>query len=189
MAASADKMTRATGLTGAAGEYFVAAELSLRGWLATPTIKNAPGTDVLAQYREKGILVAIQTKTASMGNHFMLNASIERPSAADNEWIVLVKLGRLGIHPTFFVVPHDHVAAASYAQHQRWLGTPGKSGQQHNDTPRRMLYANQFLDYEGQWDLLFQPTTDVPNLLGADYAECIAQWGVPEGHPGMPPRT
>lgn len=189
MAASAGKMTRATGLTGAAGEYFVAAELSLRGWLATPTIKNAPGTDVLAQYREKGILVAIQTKTASMGNHFMLNASIERPSTASNEWVVLVKLGKLDSHPRFFVLPHDHVAAASYAQHQRWLGTPGKSGQQHNDTPRRMLLANQFLDYEGQWDLLFQPTTDVPNLLGADYAECIAQWGVPEGHPGMPPRT
>ena len=30
-----------TGLTGAAGEYYVAAELSRRGWLATVTIKNA----------------------------------------------------------------------------------------------------------------------------------------------------
>jgi hypothetical protein len=58
----------------------VAAELSLRGWLATPTIKNAPGTDVLAQYREEGILVAIQTKTASMGNQFMLNARRLLPS-------------------------------------------------------------------------------------------------------------
>lgn len=180
-------MTRATGLTGAAGEYYVAAELSLRGWLATPTIKNAPGTDVLAQYREKGILVAIQTKTASMGNQFMLNEGIERPSSASNEWIVLVKLGKLGTQPRFFVVPHDHVAAASYAQHQRWLKTPGKNGQKHNDTSRRMLYANQFLNYEDRWDLLFQPTSDVPNLLGADYAECIADWGVPSDHPGMPP--
>jgi len=34
-------------LTGAAGEYYVAAELSCLGWLATVTIKNAPGTDVL----------------------------------------------------------------------------------------------------------------------------------------------
>jgi hypothetical protein len=188
VSAPPDKMTRATGLTGASGEYYVAAELSLRGWLATPTIKNAPGTDVLAQYREKGILVAIQTKTASMGNQFMLNASIERPSSADNEWVVLVKLHELGSRPSFFVLPHDHVAAAAYAQHQRWLGTPGRAGQPHNDNPRRMLIAKQFLGYEDRWDLLLQRTTEVPNLLADDYADCITQWGVPPGHRGMPPR-
>lgn len=181
-------MTRVTGLTGAAGEYYVAAELSLRGWLATPTIKNAPGTDVLAQYREKGILVAIQTKTASLGNQFMVNASMERPSSANNEWVVLVKLHELGSRPSFFIVPHDHVAAAAYAQHKRWLGTPGRGGRQHRDNPRRMLIAKQFLDYEDRWDLLLRHTSEVPNLLGADYSECIALWGVPPGHPGMPHR-
>jgi hypothetical protein len=36
-----------TGLTGAAGEYHVAAQLSQRGWLATITKKNSPGTDEL----------------------------------------------------------------------------------------------------------------------------------------------
>jgi hypothetical protein len=184
-----DRMTRATGLTGAAGEYYVAAELSLRGWLATPTIKNAPGTDVLAQYREMGILVAIQTKTASLGNKFMVNVGIERPSSADNEWVVLVKLHELGSRPSFFVVPHDHVAAAAYAQHRRWLATPGVGGREHRDNPRRMLIAKQFLDYEDRWDLLLRPTSEVPNLLGADYAECIAQMGVPPGHRGMPPRS
>jgi hypothetical protein len=179
---------RGTGLTGAAGEYYVAAELSLRGWLATPTIKNAPGTDVLAQYREKGILVAIQTKTASFGNQFMMNAGIERPSSAENEWIVLVKLHKLGSRPSFFVVPHNHVAAAAYAQHRRWLATPGRAGQPHRDNPRRTLRAHQLLNYEDEWDLLLRPTSAVPNMLGDDYAECIAQWGVPSGHPGMPPR-
>lgn len=143
---------------------------------------------MLAQYREKGILVAIQTKTASMGNQFMLNVSIERPSAANNEWVVLVKLHEVGSRPSFFTVPHDHVAAASYAQHQRWLGTPGQGGRPHRDNPRRMLKAKEFLAYEDRWDLLLRPTREVPNLLGADYAECIAQWGVPPEHPGMPPR-
>jgi integrase len=47
-----------TGLTGAAGEYYVAAELSLRDWLATVTIKNAPGTDVLAQKVGTGVTVS-----------------------------------------------------------------------------------------------------------------------------------
>jgi hypothetical protein len=118
----------------------------------------------------------------------MLNASIERPSSANNEWVVLVKLHELGSRPSFFIVPHDHVAAASYAQHKRWLGTPGLGGRQHHDNPRRMLIAKQFLDYEDRWDLLLRPTSEVSNLLGADYSECIALWGVPPGHPGMPPR-
>lgn len=179
---------RGTGLTGAAGEYYVAAELSLRGWLATPTIKNAPGTDVLAQFRETGTLVAIQTKTASFGNPFMMNLGIERVSSADNEWVVLVKLHQPLTRPSFFVVPHNHVAAAAYAQHRRWLKTPGRAGQPHRDNPRRTLRAHQLLAYEDKWDLLLRPTSAVPNLLGDDYADCIAQWGVPSGHPGMPPR-
>ena len=59
-----------TGLTGAAGEYYVAAELSRRGWLATVTIKNAPGTAVLAQNPITKLTVAIQTKTSSGGTSF-----------------------------------------------------------------------------------------------------------------------
>ena len=179
---------RGTGVTGAAGEYYVAAELSLRGWLATPTLKNAPGTDVLAQYRERGILLAIQTKTASFGNPFMMNLGIERVSSAENEWVVLVKLHELGTRPSFFVVPHNHVAAAAYALHRRSLATPRRDGQPRRDHSRRTLRAHQFLDYEDQWDLLLRPTSEVANLLGEDYAECIAQWGVPTEHPGMPLR-
>jgi hypothetical protein len=182
----AGNTTHSTGLVGTAGEYYVAAELSLRGWLATPTIKNAPGTDVLAQYREKGILVAIQTKTASPGNQFMVNAGIEHAAQVENEWVVLVKLQKLGSRPGFFVVPHDHVAGAAYAQYRRWLATPGVGGRPHVDNPRRMLKAAEFLGYEERWDLLLRPTGDVPNLLSPDYAECLTRWGVAPGHPGVP---
>ena len=35
-------------ITGVAGEYFVAAELSRRGWIAAMTIKNTPNIDVIA---------------------------------------------------------------------------------------------------------------------------------------------
>ncbi len=51
-----------TGPIGAAGEYHVAVQLSQRNWLATITIKNSPGTDVLAQHVETGVVVAIQTR-------------------------------------------------------------------------------------------------------------------------------
>ena len=63
---------RPTGLTGAAGEYYVAAELSRRGWLATVTVKNAPGTDVLRRTPKTKRTLAIQTKTSSSGTNFTL---------------------------------------------------------------------------------------------------------------------
>jgi len=35
-------------ITGVAGEYFVAAELSRRGWIAVLTLKNTPNIDLIA---------------------------------------------------------------------------------------------------------------------------------------------
>lgn len=61
----------------------MAAELSRRGWLATVTIKNAPGTDVLAQRLDDGRLVSIQTKT-STGTGFLLGERSELPAARDD---------------------------------------------------------------------------------------------------------
>lgn len=79
-------------MTGAAGEYYVAAELSRRGWLATVTIKKAPGTDVLAQRMETALTVATQTKTSSSGKRFLLSEKDERLARTSHEWYVLVRL-------------------------------------------------------------------------------------------------
>ena len=35
-------------ITGVSGEYFVAAELSRRGWVAVLTLKNTPNIDLIA---------------------------------------------------------------------------------------------------------------------------------------------
>src|SRR5262245_45923159 len=120
--------TRVTGLVGAAGEYYVAAELSRRGWLATVTIKNAPGTDVLAQNRATGRVVAIQTKTANYDvNEFW------RPQVVLGEWFVFVKLRGEDERPRFFIVPADVVSATN---------------------PQRAIRVNQLTEWEGRWDLL-----------------------------------
>jgi hypothetical protein len=59
-------------LTGAAGEYFVAAELSRRGWAASVTPKGVERTDVLAQHVDTGAVVALQVKTTTTGTSFTL---------------------------------------------------------------------------------------------------------------------
>lgn len=177
---------RSTGLTGAAGEYFVAAELSLQGWLATVTIKNAPGTDVLAQRVLTGQVVAIQTKTASFGNQFQLNAKAEMPATTENEWFVFVKLHEELTRPTFYVVPKDVVAASVYAQHREWLSRPGRKGQPHRDSAMRQVRAKHIDGYRERWDLLDKPTSEAPLLVHEWYREVVTQFGFPPGHPGWP---
>ena len=51
-------------LTGVAGEYFVAAELSRRGFIASITMRNSPGIDTLATDIRAKKAVTIQCKTS-----------------------------------------------------------------------------------------------------------------------------
>ena len=50
-------------LSGVSGEYFVAAELSRRGFIASITLRNTKGVDILASNSEASRSVAIQVKT------------------------------------------------------------------------------------------------------------------------------
>ncbi len=73
-------------ITGVAGEYFVAAELSRRGWIATLTLKNTPHIDVIATKPDGSWSVNIQVKTRSIKNRYgwILNRTIEKRLPADN---------------------------------------------------------------------------------------------------------
>ena len=51
-------------LSGIAGEYFVAAELSRRGFLAAITLRNSDGVDILANSLETNNQICFQIKTS-----------------------------------------------------------------------------------------------------------------------------
>jgi Holliday junction resolvase-like predicted endonuclease len=55
-------------ITGVSGEYFVAAELSRRGWVAVITLKNTPNIDVIATTPDGKRTLNIQVKTRSIKN-------------------------------------------------------------------------------------------------------------------------
>jgi hypothetical protein len=175
-----------TGLTGAAGEYFVAAELSLRGWLATVTIKNAPNTDVLAQKPRTGMIVAIQTKTAGVGNEFQLRQKAEEVALAQSEWFVLVKLIEERTRPHFFIVPKNVVSGAIWASHRDYLKRPRAAGKVVKDTDKRALVAKRLEGYADRWDLLDHPANEAPLLIDKWYTDCVQRFGLPPGHPGWP---
>ena len=176
----------ATGLTGAAGEYYVAAELSRRGWLATVTIKNAPGTDVLAQRRETKRTAAIQTKTSATGARWRLGAQDENVSPSDDEWYVLVDLTREAERPDFYILPRNYVAAFLWVSHRRWLSIPGRGGRKHRDNPQRTIVADWISDAKERWELLEHGSTKACRALGTAWiVEMAEQFGLPPGHPGF----
>ena len=51
-------------LTGAAGVFHVAAELSMAGWVALPSIRNVQGADILVADPDGKRFVLIQVKTS-----------------------------------------------------------------------------------------------------------------------------
>jgi hypothetical protein len=177
-------MARATGLTGAAGEYYVAAELSRRDWLATVTIKNAPGTDVLAQRRDGSRMVAIQTKT-SWGTSWQLGLKDERPPSRDNEWYVLVALRDEFDRPLFYVIPRNVLAALVYLEHKDWmlerghLHGPARGVRKENE--RRTIRAGWIDGYREQWDLLDGSAISARYLADPAFLDAAENIGLPAG--------
>jgi hypothetical protein len=138
-------------LCGVSGEYFVAAELSRRGYIASLTLRNTRGVDILASNADATKSVGIQVKTAQGGKNWMLTAKAEK-EAATNLVYVFVRLNGLA-EPQYFVVPRKTVTKFIAKRHRDWLTTPGRNGQPHKDTSIRHFRddANEYLD---RWDLL-----------------------------------
>lgn len=137
---------------GVAGEYFVAGELSRRGHIASVTLKNTKGIDILVTDESASKYIGVQVKTNSASRtEWMLNKKAETFNAP-NLFYVLVNLCG-SKPPEFYVVPSSVVAEYTAVNHAKWLNTPGRGGRKHVDTPMR-----KFRDPEGtyrdRWDLL-----------------------------------
>jgi hypothetical protein len=145
-------------LCGVAGEYFVAAELSRRGYLASITLRNSRGVDIIATNRDATKSVAIQVKTNQRGAaEWILNEKVETSvgdhSLPESLFFVFVNLPPNGDPPGYHVVARRDVARLVKESHDRWLATPGRGGKLHANNPIR-----KFKDTEGhyrdRWDLL-----------------------------------
>ena len=141
------------GLTGIAGEYFVGAELSRRGYVASITLRNTRGIDILASNADATKSVGIQVKTnQKAGKKWILNAKVEK-GAATNLVFVFVRLNGHNGAPKYHIVPRADVAKYVSEDHKEWLGKPGRKGQAHKDNSIRN-FADVDEKYLDRWDLL-----------------------------------
>lgn len=147
-------MKKITGiLSGVSGEYFVAAELSRRGYIASVTLKNTRGIDVLVSNSDATKTIGIQVKTnQSDRKAWVLNEKSEI-FYADNLFYIFVNLISIEKLPEYYIVPSQIVSDYIKNSHQEWLDNPGKKGQKHNDTSMRM-FRDMKKKYINKWNLL-----------------------------------
>jgi len=151
------------GIIGVAGEYFVAAELSQMGIVATLTLKNTPSIDILATNLETGKFANIQVKTMSVHNKegWRLGKKDEEKSNIKNHYYILVNLQGSGEQPEYYVFPQKILAEQVYAIHRKWLSHPKKDGGKRKDTdircydPYRQRDQEEFgRKYKNNWKIL-----------------------------------
>ena len=139
--------------TGIAGEYFVAAELSRRGYLCSITLKNTKGIDILVSNESSSELVGIQVKTNNSARKaWLLNKKAEDLNEKNLVYI-FVNLKSLDELPDFYIVPSKIVAKYVKEDHTNWLKTPGKKGQKRKDNPMRM-FRDEGDEYKGKWNII-----------------------------------
>jgi len=141
------------GITGIAGEYFVAAELSRRGYMASITLRNNDSIDIHASNLADKKIFAIQVKTNQYsGRKWPVGQKTENLHS-DNMFYVFVSFKKLNERPDYFIVPSKDVATHVKDGHNKWLATPGKKGQEHKDTSMRQ-FSDTAGKYLERWDLL-----------------------------------
>lgn len=137
---------------GNSGEYFVAGELERRGFTVAVPMSNVKDFDLLAIERDTHQQIAIQVKTTSYKQKKWTLSKKNETLVGDKIFYVFVSLNELDV-PEYHIVPSKIVANRIRTYHQNWLNTPGKKGQQRNDTNIRVFHDSEdtFLD---KWDLL-----------------------------------
>ena len=165
------------------GEFYACALLARHGWAPALTRDGLARTDVLATRSGTQDTITVQVKTTT-GDRFVLGS---QPSAVGaREWFVLVKIDPDPAGPMrCFVVPRDHVAAATWICHQNWLTDPAAPRSRTAGQGASRVSMDVFERYENRWDLLDAPSARAPVLL-PDHYRALAldpRVGLPEGHP------
>ena len=156
---------------GNAGEFFVLAELTRRGWTAALTARNNRAYDILAKRGNEFAGIRVKTKTSTFAL-FQWNAKptgdIFLEMSEHRDFCALVDIpDRADSAPTYYVVPTSVLDKWLREDFDAWVTTPGAKGQERaKDNKRRLFYVDEQVEklshgylrklepYKGAWNLL-----------------------------------
>lgn len=106
-------------LTGMQGVYLVAAELTRRGFVASPTSRSARGADILVtdQHCKRAYSVQVKTNAATFG--FWLLNEHAREMVSPSHIYVFVNVRKKEMQVEYFVVPSKIVSRKMVVAKQR----------------------------------------------------------------------
>lgn len=140
-------------LVGVAGEYLVAGELTLRGYIASITLRNSRGIDIIASSADCSKSISIQVKTNSDGSKsWILNRKAEDYSSKGH-YYVFVALGNTNERSCFHIVPSRIVADYTRASHANWLKIRKRDGTKRKDSTMRKFNDRENV-YQEAWHLI-----------------------------------
>jgi len=130
-------------------QFFVAAELTRRGYLVSLTLGNAPTSDLLVQ-SPNGNQFTVDVKGQSNKSFWLIQ---NRPHKPDH-FFVLVYVPKDLADPRYFVVPSDELMRRreEYKQASIERSLTRKRGQYRDDLGG--INWSTAYDYEDQWDCL-----------------------------------
>lgn len=140
-------------LVGISGEYFVAAELSLRGYLATITLRNSRGIDIIASTSDAKNSINIQVKSNKGGKPSWIVSKKSETFVSDKHYYVFVVLYAPGVRPDFHIVPSKVVSDYVTDRHRTWLAGTKKDGTARKDSNMRVFRDIEGI-YKEAWDIL-----------------------------------
>jgi hypothetical protein len=178
-------------MTKTVGEHWVCATLARHNWAPALTRDGITRTDILAvgTHLARRPTVEIQVKTASdkgPRTSWQLGGVTQLSAASEHEWFVLVLLPAFPVAPSAFVVPRDHVSAATWIVHQNWRTDPSAAqGKRNAGLSQARIELVIWQGYEDRWDLLGTPTSESPVLLPGWLRQRSQEKrvGLPAGHP------
>lgn len=158
---------RGTRLTGAVGEFLVAAELCRRNLVATPFSGNVPHYDIIAS-GESGGHPAVQVKTINGPNwQFSIRtfADVRRdgqrqivgepkPEPYPQLRLVLVVLGKDGNRDRFFILTWEDLGDVLIAGYKQYLAKHGGIRPKAPDSFHVSLSVPEVEPFEDHWQTL-----------------------------------
>lgn len=140
-------------LVGVAGEYLVAGELTRRGYIASISLRNSRGIDIIASNNDGTKSISIQVKTNSSGVKKWMLGKKSEDFYSDNHFYIFVILNQPHERPNFYIVPSTLVAKTIRNGHAKWLKGTKLNGKPHVDTPIRQFRDKNDIHLE-KWEIL-----------------------------------
>lgn len=140
-------------LTALTGEYFVAAELCRRGYVASLTLKNYPKVDIFALDPKTQAATPVQVKAVRRSKGWL--AFVPGDAADYAGAFVFVVIGDDARPYEVFILTGAEVSERSRRSRQRYAALPRRGKAVREEDQPLMLGESDMENRRDRWDLIF----------------------------------